>query len=334
MKQLSYDIEKKLVEKGIEAFILGLEVYNKPTIKYRIEGFSFFIVNAWELMLKAKMLKDGKSIYFKDNPSRTLSIDNVINEVYPNKTQPLRINLEKIIVLRNTSTHFITEDYETVYAPLFQANVLLFSEQLQRFHNHDITKDIAQNFLTLSANMEPLTNEQIKLKYPAEIATKLLFQKNDIQITSELQNSDKFSIPIKHNLYQIKSKGISDFTFKIEKDGEAPVNIVTKYKDPSETHKFSHDNLIIEIEKRLKKQKIDFSYMTVGGEKRTFNGYVLGLFIRFYNIKSDEKFAFKHVVGKSETYTYSQQLAEFVVDEIKKAPQAIVEKLKKANKKR
>ena len=117
MEQLNYNIEDKLVEKSIEAFILGLEVYNKPTIKYRIEGFSFFIVNAWELMLKAKMLKDGKSIYFKDNHSRTLSIENVINEVYPNKTQPLRINLEKIIVLRNTSTHFITEDYETVYAP-------------------------------------------------------------------------------------------------------------------------------------------------------------------------------------------------------------------------
>lgn len=38
------DIEKRLVEKSIEAFIVGLEIYNKPTIKYRIEGFSFFII--------------------------------------------------------------------------------------------------------------------------------------------------------------------------------------------------------------------------------------------------------------------------------------------------
>jgi len=37
-------LEDKLVEKSIEAFIVGLELYNKPTIKYRIEGFSFFIV--------------------------------------------------------------------------------------------------------------------------------------------------------------------------------------------------------------------------------------------------------------------------------------------------
>ena len=50
-------LEDKLVEKSIEAFIVGLELYNKPTIKYRIEGFSFFIVNAWELMLKANLIE-------------------------------------------------------------------------------------------------------------------------------------------------------------------------------------------------------------------------------------------------------------------------------------
>ena len=67
-------LEDKLVEKSIEAFIVGLELYNKPTIKYRIEGFSFFIVNAWELMLKATLIKRGESIYFPDKPDRTLSV--------------------------------------------------------------------------------------------------------------------------------------------------------------------------------------------------------------------------------------------------------------------
>ena len=31
----------KLLEKSQEAFILAIEIYNKPTIKYRVEGFSF-----------------------------------------------------------------------------------------------------------------------------------------------------------------------------------------------------------------------------------------------------------------------------------------------------
>ena len=50
------DVSKLLVDKSIEAFIMGLEIYNKPTIRYRVEGFSFFICNAWELMLKYTLL--------------------------------------------------------------------------------------------------------------------------------------------------------------------------------------------------------------------------------------------------------------------------------------
>ena len=65
------DTKSRLVEKSIEAFIMGLEIYNKPTIRYRIEGFSFFIVNAWELMLKAELMNRGESIYFSDKPDRT-----------------------------------------------------------------------------------------------------------------------------------------------------------------------------------------------------------------------------------------------------------------------
>lgn len=50
-------IQDKLVEKSKEAFCMAIELYNKPTIKYRVEGFALFICNAWELMLKAHMIK-------------------------------------------------------------------------------------------------------------------------------------------------------------------------------------------------------------------------------------------------------------------------------------
>ena len=51
------NLEEKLIEKSKEAFIVAIELYNKPTIKYRVEGFSFFICNAWELMLKAHLIR-------------------------------------------------------------------------------------------------------------------------------------------------------------------------------------------------------------------------------------------------------------------------------------
>ncbi len=53
MKNLS----DRLIDKSIEAFSMAIELYNKPTIHYRVEGFAIFICNAWELMLKAHMIK-------------------------------------------------------------------------------------------------------------------------------------------------------------------------------------------------------------------------------------------------------------------------------------
>ena len=100
----------------------------KPTIKYRVEGFIFFICNAWELMLKAHMINKfgDNSIYYKDNPKRTITLESCIQKIFTNEKSPLHCNLLKIIELRNTSTHFITEEYEMIYIPLFLACVLNF----------------------------------------------------------------------------------------------------------------------------------------------------------------------------------------------------------------
>lgn len=60
MKDMGEVLEKELIDnllnKSEEAFLMAIEIYNKPTINYRLEGFTFFICNAWELLLKAKIL--------------------------------------------------------------------------------------------------------------------------------------------------------------------------------------------------------------------------------------------------------------------------------------
>ncbi|ARW20653.1 DUF3644 domain-containing protein [Pediococcus pentosaceus] len=316
------NLSKRLVNKSVEAFVMGIEIYNKPTIHYRIEGFSFFIINAWELMLKAELLNRNESIYFKDDPDRTLSVNNVVNKIYTDKNTRIRINLEKIIDLRNISTHYITEDYEIKYAPLFQACVLNFIKELKKFHDIDITDYIPQNFLTLSASYSPLTNEQIKLKYPPEIAEKLIKQSNEVDVLTKEYDSDKFAINIKQNLYITKKRDKADFEVKINNSSENEVAIVKDYKDPSDTHKYSYKTVITAVNTRLDKKHIKLGY------PQGFNTYVLNLFIDFYNIKQNKKYAYEHVIGNQHTFTYSQQLVDFIIAEIKKAPDKFVESLK------
>lgn len=317
------EIKQKLVDKSIEAFIMGLEIYNKPTIKYRIEGFSFFICNAWELMLKAELLNRNEDIYYSDKSGRTLSLEPTIKKIYSDKNTRVRLNLEKIIELRNISTHFITEDYEAKYAPLFQACVLNFVNEIKRFHNIDISNYISQNFLTITANYEPLSNEQIRLKYPPEIAERFIQQSNQIDVLTQEYDSDKFAIPIKQNLYITKKKDEADFVIAMASESPNKVAIVKELKDPANTHKYAFNNVIAVVSNRLSKSNIKLGY------KNGFNSYVLNLFIEFYDIKSDNKYSYKHSLGNSTSYTYSERLIDFIINEIKKNPDGFVESLKK-----
>lgn len=302
----------KILKKSIEAFIMGLEIYNKPTIKYRVEGFSFFICNAWELMLKAKLLKDEKTIYYR-NTDRTLSLESSIEKIYTDSKQPLRINLEQIIKLRNTSTHFITEEYEGIYIPFFQSCVLNFSEQIKKFHDIDITSFISQNFLTLSVNINTLTNDEIRGKYSKEMAEKMITNKNEIEFLVSNSSSNDLFIPIKHEFMHTKDKNKADFTYTLSNDSYEKVKIISKLQDPNDKYKLTRKNIIDSINKQISSKNINFNYQTTKGECK-FTEHVLSLIITYYELKSNEKYCYKF----GYTQRYSQQLIDFCIDLITK----------------
>lgn len=215
-------IIQKLLEKSMESFLMAIEVYNKPTIHYRVEGFSLFICNAWELLLKARMIDTlgENSIYYKDNPNRTLSLENCISKVFTNQKAPLRRNLEKIIELRNISTHFITEEYEMVYVPLFQSCVFNYTEKIQDFFCIDMSRRVPQNFLTLTVSMRPLDIEEVRAKYPAALADKLIQANLDIQKESVTANNAAFAIRIEHYHYLTKDRNQAASALRFDKNAK------------------------------------------------------------------------------------------------------------------
>lgn len=317
-------ISDKLIEKSKEAFAVAIEIYNKPTIKYRVEGFSFFICNAWELMLKAYLIKkfgEG-SIYYKDNPKRTITLENCIQKIFTNEKAPLRRNLMKIIELRNTSTHFITEEYEMIYIPLFQACVLNFVEKMQDFHDVDMTEIIPQNFLTLAVSMRSLNESTIRAKYPEEIAEKIL-ETNSALIPMINENNQSFAIKIEHHHYITKDKNKATSFVHINKDAEAGVKIIKELKDPGNTHKYTMKTALKEINRQLQNAGIDIK----------INAYHFNLFNKVYGLKENEKYCYIHRIYAQPSYSYSMQAIELIVGEIKKDPEHILEYLKSRAKK-
>ncbi|NLC96872.1 MAG: DUF3644 domain-containing protein [Erysipelotrichaceae bacterium] len=321
------DLKEKLIQKSIEAFILSLEIYNKPTIKYRIEGFSFFICNAWELTLKAKLLNDGNSIYFNNKSNRTLSLSDCIKKVYTNKNGNLRKNLEMIFELRNTSTHFIVEEYEQIYAPLFQASVQNFIEQTKKFHSIDISNHISQNFLTLSINVSSLNEKQLRAKYSEDIVSKLLSQEKKI-LDMEKDGNSEFHIPVATYFYITKDKSKSDMSICIDNDSQTKAKIIKEVKDPNNLYPYSTKDILRLINKTLKSNNILLTKEKNGLKIQSqFTSNDFQLFINFYNIKSNESYCFHFKMGNR--FSYNQSVVTFIVNEIKSRPETIIYELKK-----
>lgn len=316
------NMSNRLIEKSREAFTMAIEIYNRPTIKYRVEGFSFFICNAWELMLKAYLIKEHgeASIYFKDG--QTIPLSECLKRIITNSNDPLRKNMNDIIELRNTATHFVTEDYEQIYAPLFQACIINFINKSNDLLSVDMAKNFDQHFLSLSVNVDELSDNVIQKKYPKDIAQKILETKKNIPTDAPTG----YRIPIDHQVYITKDPKKADLIVTIAKNGDTEARIIKQLKDPKNTHPYSYNEIIKQVNKRLNQKKVKISFQ--GKSDVEFNTYHLNMFIKFYDIKDNIKYAYVHKISSSKLYTYSPRLVDFVFKQLYNDPLNALDNLK------
>lgn len=316
------DNMQTMLNKSQEAFLLAIEIYNKPTIKYRLEGFAFFICNAWELLLKAYMVKnDGiASIYYKDKPDRTLSLSDCIKKVFTNEKDPIRKNLEVILDLRNTSTHFVIKEMESIYLPFFQANTLNYSQKLYDFFQIDITQSLDTSFLSLATNNAELNETEILSTYGDEIFKKYIKLKNETAALLESENNNKLAININLNLKVVKNIKDAKLTFAVSQDAEDAVYFIDKVKDINTTYPYSQKSAREIIMKNLKRKNIEINL-----HQTNFN-----LICSKYNLKINEDYFYYH--NLTNRYMCSQKLVDFVTNLLLSNPN-LIEEIKLENKK-
>ena len=101
------------------ALLAAIEIYNKPTVEYREQTLALLITNAWEILLKARLvqLAGGKieAIYKRDSKSGRYERDCATGEPFsiglkvvlgrvplPNE---VKVNVEGLIQVRNRVAH-------------------------------------------------------------------------------------------------------------------------------------------------------------------------------------------------------------------------------------
>lgn len=238
MKRLS----RQLIEKSQEAFLLSLEIYNKPTIKYRIESFSVFFCNAWELLLKAYILertKQEKSIFYpkeRNKPRKSIALRDAVKKVFPNEKDPVRKNIENIADLRDSATHLIIKELEAVYVGLFQAGVLNYVETLKSWFGIKVVDKISPAMLSLIFDMGIVNPVILRKKHGKEVADFFLQKESEIKNTTTTLSNKKYSVSIEYKLALVKSPKNADITLSSGPEGKASGIILHVAKDPSLTH--------------------------------------------------------------------------------------------------
>ena len=109
---------RTMARTAASALLAAVEIYNKPTFPYREQTCALLMVNAWEILLKARIIQQEKrlqAIYQREPGSRLYRRDSVTGEpttisirlalARTSLPAPVRANIEGLIVIRNRAMH-------------------------------------------------------------------------------------------------------------------------------------------------------------------------------------------------------------------------------------
>lgn len=238
----------KLVSRSLDAFTLALEVYNRPSMKNRVEAFAIMMVNAWELLLKAEILKaEGyeKILYDGD---KSISISDAVKRRLQEK-DPVRINLETIIDLRDHAIHLLIPELQPQLSRLFQATVLNYQTRYRNEMGNAPLAGQSVGMLSLVVDgpaPEVALIQKLYGKHAAQSVSKFIQRFDE---TSKTVDSTEFSIPVDYRLALVKREDESDLSLSVGDAGEGAI-IITKTKDPDATHPYHTNEALDEINKR------------------------------------------------------------------------------------
>lgn len=129
-------LARALLRKSRDNMLLALELYNRPSLENRLDGFALLFCIAWEQILKAELIEeDGEESIYRKNIKQgkikeTISLSECLERIFsPNDKR--RKNLERIIFFRNTATHLLMPEVQAVVSRLFQAGVLNYVSKFE-----------------------------------------------------------------------------------------------------------------------------------------------------------------------------------------------------------
>ncbi|ANB24594.1 hypothetical protein A6F57_04840 [Alteromonas stellipolaris] len=246
-KELSDDdkLYKKLIKRSLNAFTVALEVYNRPSLENRVEAFAIMMTNAWELLLKAQILKaKGFDALFEES-GKSISIGEAIDFKYPLKSAD-KDNLNQLVSLRNDAVHLLLPEIQPQLSRLFQTSVLLYQEEFAHQEGYAPLSDQSVGMLSLVIDGPEPDMAILKDEYGKRTTDEVIkFLKKFTKLEQE-HDSNRFAINIEYKLALTKKPGDGDLTFGAGPDGTHTV-FVDRPKSLKLTHPYYEKSAIQKI---------------------------------------------------------------------------------------
>lgn len=315
-------LKGKLINKSIEAYILALETINRLSITYRIETFAYLICNAWELILKAKLLdlasNKQSAIYYKKTKrgeqKRTLSLRDCLGKIFLNEKEPIRRNIELIADLRDECVHLVICEVPKEILALFQSSVLEYHKYLVKWFDISLSNRVSAGMMTVVYDFNPaefdLANPILRRNLGIETANYLIKYQAELKKEyDQLGKAAEFSISIDYKLRLTKS-GSPDLELTSGKGGEL-IGFVEVPKDPSKTH----PHRLKDVEKIINK------FLP---EAEKIGQYDITCIQSIFDTKKNQSHYYKGSI-KGSPMQYSQEFIDWVLNKYKNNPDFFTE---------
>lgn len=310
-------LKGRLVDKSVDAYVLALETINRLSIRYRVEAFCYLICNAWELLLKAKILEDsGKkdAIFYKaqkGKPKRSLSLRDCLEQVIPNQLDPERRNIERIAELRDESVHLVFTGVPRDAICLFQAGVINYHRRLSEWFQVSLTDRVHVGMMSIVYDMEPqhgdLSDKRLRRELGKDAADYLARYCAEVrQEFEQLKRPAEFSIGVEYRLVLTDKPGEADIVLSRGLPGEKVTQIIEVPKDPSKSHPLRQKEVLEQLQAELKDLEI--------------NQYDMQCVIKAHRIKTRSEFFYQGKV-KGSPGQYSPSYVSWLARQFQNDPE-------------
>ncbi len=276
-------LTRQLLDKSKGAFILSVELYNKPTIDYRNESFSMLFTNAWELLLKAKLYEDsdGKQLSIfrpkKRNQKRqSKTLDECLDNVFQVENDPIKNNVQFISELRNEATHLIIREFDPYYSRAFQSGVLNYLNKMHEWFSIEPSLILPPGFLALVSSEQLPDMTKIQQKFSREEFKRLLEWESRFMKLQSL--GSEAAVSVQHRVALVKNPKKADVILSPGADiGSLGITVIERTRDLDETHPNRANDIVNAVNQLLSDQSINSydlqAYLHVNGLKNNNNDH-------------------------------------------------------------